>query len=121
MWHLRESIPLAQSLEGANIKHDIALPISAVAGFVASTDAALLRAFPGVRLVDFGHLGDGNLHYNVQARTASPRSTSSASPRSTSWSTTRSRRAAARSRPSTASAGSSATTWRDASRRSRSS
>ena len=67
MWHLRESIPLAQSLEGANIKHDIALPISAVAGFVESTDAALQRAFPGIRLVDFGHLGDGNLHYNVQA------------------------------------------------------
>jgi FAD/FMN-containing dehydrogenase len=67
MWHLRESIPLAQSVEGANIKHDIALPISAVARFVASTDGALHRAFPGVRLVDFGHLGDGNLHYNVQA------------------------------------------------------
>jgi len=67
MWHLRESIPLAQSVEGANIKHDIALPISAVAGFVESTDAALQRAFPGIRLADFGHLGDGNLHYNVQA------------------------------------------------------
>jgi FAD/FMN-containing dehydrogenase len=66
MWHLRESIPLAQSAEGANVKHDIALPISAIDGFVAATDAALLRAFPGVRLVDFGHLGDGNLHYNVQ-------------------------------------------------------
>jgi FAD/FMN-containing dehydrogenase len=67
MWHLRESIPLAQSLAGANIKHDIALPASAVAEFVATTDAALQAAFPGVRLVDFGHLGDGNLHYNVQA------------------------------------------------------
>ena len=67
MWHLRESIPLAQSLEGANIKHDISLPVSAIAEFVATTDAALLREFPGVRLVDFGHLGDGNLHYNVQA------------------------------------------------------
>ncbi len=66
-WHLRESIPLAQSLEGLNIKHDIALPVSCVAEFVASTDAALAVAFPGVRLVDFGHLGDGNLHYNVQA------------------------------------------------------
>ena len=66
MWHLRESIPLAQSTEGANVKHDIALPISAIAEFVATTDAALVRAFPGVRLVDFGHLGDGNLHYNVQ-------------------------------------------------------
>ena len=67
MWHLRESIPLAQSVEGPNIKHDIALPVSAIPRFVAETDAALLRTFPGVRLVDFGHLGDGNLHYNVQA------------------------------------------------------
>ncbi len=67
MWHLRESIPLAQAEEGLNIKHDIALPVSRIADFVAATDAALLRAFAGARLVDFGHLGDGNLHYNVQA------------------------------------------------------
>ena len=67
MWQLREAIPIAQALEGANIKHDIALPVSTIARFVARTDAALLRAFPGVRLVNFGHLGDGNLHYNVQA------------------------------------------------------
>jgi len=67
MWHLRESIPLAQSVEGPNIKHDIALPVSSIPRFVAETDTALMRAFPGVRLVDFGHLGDGNLHYNVQA------------------------------------------------------
>jgi FAD/FMN-containing dehydrogenase len=66
MWHVRESIPLAQSKEGANVKHDIALPVSAIDEFVAATDAALVAAFPGVRLVDFGHLGDGNLHYNVQ-------------------------------------------------------
>jgi FAD/FMN-containing dehydrogenase len=66
MWHVRESIPLAQVAEGASIKHDISLPISAVEAFVASTDAALLAAGPGIRLVDFGHLGDGNLHYNVQ-------------------------------------------------------
>ncbi len=67
MWQLRESIPLAQSAEGLNIKHDISLPISAIPAFVASTDAALQQAFPGARLVNFGHLGDGNLHYNVQA------------------------------------------------------
>jgi FAD/FMN-containing dehydrogenase len=67
LWHLRESIPLAQAEEGLNIKHDIALPISRIPAFVAATDAALARAFPAVRLVDFGHLGDGNLHYNVQA------------------------------------------------------
>lgn len=66
-WHLRESIPLAQSEEGLNIKHDIALPVSAIPAFVAATDAAIVAAFPGARFVDFGHLGDGNLHYNVQA------------------------------------------------------
>ncbi len=66
LWHVRESIPLAQPLEGLNIKHDIALPVSAIPAYVASTDAALLERFPGVRLVNFGHLGDGNLHYNVQ-------------------------------------------------------
>ena len=67
LWHLREAIPLAQAEEGLNIKHDIALPVSRIPEFVATTDAALEVAFPGVRLVDFGHLGDGNLHYNVQA------------------------------------------------------
>lgn len=67
MWHLRESIPLAQAEEGLNIKHDISLPVSRIPEFVASTDLALLDAFPGVRLINFGHLGDGNLHYNVQA------------------------------------------------------
>jgi FAD/FMN-containing dehydrogenase len=66
MWHLRESITFAQSQAGPNIKHDISLPVSAIPAFVASTDRALEAAFPGVRLVDFGHLGDGNLHYNVQ-------------------------------------------------------
>jgi len=67
MWHLRESIPLAQAEEGLNIKHDIALPVSRIPAFCATTDAALARAVPGMRLVNFGHLGDGNLHYNVQA------------------------------------------------------
>jgi FAD/FMN-containing dehydrogenase len=67
LWHVRESIPLAQAEEGLNIKHDISLPVSAIPAFVAHTDAALQARWPGVRLVDFGHLGDGNLHYNVQA------------------------------------------------------
>jgi FAD/FMN-containing dehydrogenase len=67
LWHVRESIPLAQAEEGLNIKHDIALPVSQVAGFVERTDAALEAYQPGIRLVNFGHLGDGNLHYNVQA------------------------------------------------------
>ncbi len=67
LWHIRESITLAQAQEGLNIKHDISLPVSAIAAFVAQTDAMLAREIEGVRLVNFGHLGDGNLHYNVQA------------------------------------------------------
>jgi FAD/FMN-containing dehydrogenase len=67
LWHIRESITLAQAEEGLNIKHDISLPVSAIPAFVEATDAELMREIPGVRLVDFGHLGDGNLHYNVQA------------------------------------------------------
>ena len=66
LWHIRESISLAQSEEGLNIKHDISLPVSRIAAFCAETDALLTEALPGVRLVNFGHLGDGNLHYNVQ-------------------------------------------------------
>ncbi len=57
----------AQAEEGLNIKHDISVPVSRIPAFVAETDALLAREVPGVRLVDFGHLGDGNLHYNVQA------------------------------------------------------
>ncbi|MGK5026232.1 FAD-binding oxidoreductase [Janthinobacterium sp. RB2R34] len=65
LWQLREHIPLAQAQAGKNIKHDISLPISVIADFIAITDAALEAAFPGCQLVCFGHLGDGNLHYNV--------------------------------------------------------
>jgi FAD/FMN-containing dehydrogenase len=64
-WALRENISEAQAAEGKNIKHDISVPISSIGDFVAATDAALARQFPGVRMVVFGHLGDGNLHYNV--------------------------------------------------------
>ena len=67
LWHIRESITLAQAQEGLNIKHDISIPVSRIPAFVAETDALLEREIPGVRMVDFGHLGDGNLHYNVQA------------------------------------------------------
>ncbi len=67
LWHIRESIPLAQAQEGLNIKHDISLPVSSIPAFCAETEALLQREIPGVRLVNFGHLGDGNLHYNVQA------------------------------------------------------
>ncbi len=65
LWALREHIPLAQAQAGKNIKHDISLPVSRMAEFIAATDAALDAAYPGVQVVCFGHLGDGNLHYNV--------------------------------------------------------
>ena len=67
LWHIRESIPLAQAEEGLNIKHDISIAVSRIPEFVEATDALLQQAITGVRLVNFGHLGDGNLHYNVQA------------------------------------------------------
>ena len=67
LWHIRESIPLAQAEEGLNIKHDISIAVSRIPEFVKTTDALLQQNIAGVRLVNFGHLGDGNLHYNVQA------------------------------------------------------
>jgi FAD/FMN-containing dehydrogenase len=65
MWSLRENITEAQAREGHNIKHDISVPVSRIAEFIAVTDEALRGAYPGARMVTFGHLGDGNLHYNV--------------------------------------------------------
>jgi len=70
LWHLRESIPLAERIFGKSVKHDISLPASRVAEFVETTNAMLQANFPGVEHVIFGHLGDGNLHYNVAPGTA---------------------------------------------------
>jgi FAD/FMN-containing dehydrogenase len=65
LWSLRENISEAQKIEGVSIKHDIAVPVSRIADFLAQADAALAAAFPGIRVVAFGHVGDGNLHYNL--------------------------------------------------------
>ncbi|QIL20316.1 FAD-binding oxidoreductase [Thermomonas sp. HDW16] len=67
LWRLRDAIPLAQAREGLNIKHDIALPVSQIGGFLREMDTALPALVPDVRTVVFGHLGDGNLHFNLQA------------------------------------------------------
>ena len=75
LWQLREHIPLAQASAGKNIKHDVSLPISRIAAFIAATDAALEQAFPGCQVVCFGHLGDGNLHYNVAPMPGVPHET----------------------------------------------
>jgi FAD/FMN-containing dehydrogenase len=64
-WRLRESLSDVQRLEGGSIKHDIAVPLSAIPTFLAEADAAVERLIPGVRVVAFGHVGDGNLHYNL--------------------------------------------------------
>ena len=64
LWKLREDISEAQRLEGKNVKHDISVPISRIPGFIAKCDEALINAFPDISLVCFGHVGDGNLHYN---------------------------------------------------------
>lgn len=65
LWLLRENMSEAQKRAGRNMKHDISVPISRVVAFVEHTDALLQAHFPGVRHYTFGHLGDGNLHYNV--------------------------------------------------------
>ena len=62
LWNIREHLPEAQA---RNIKHDISVPISRIADFIDAADAALEKNWPGVRPVNFGHLGDGNLHYNI--------------------------------------------------------
>ena len=64
LWALRENVSEAQKIEGISIKHDIAVPVSRIAEFIARADAALRAAFPEVRIICFGHIGDGNLHYN---------------------------------------------------------
>ena len=70
LWHLRESIPLAEKAYGKSIKHDVSISVSVMSQFVHETDKALQDAFPGLENVTFGHLGDGNLHYNVARGTA---------------------------------------------------
>lgn len=64
-WTLREVISPAQKPEGGSIKHDVSVPVAAVPAFIAEANAAVLKLIPGCRPVPFGHLGDGNIHYNV--------------------------------------------------------
>jgi len=64
-WALRENQSAAQKREGAAWKHDVAVPVSRVADFIAAAGAALEARFPGVRIDAFGHVGDGNIHYDV--------------------------------------------------------
>ena len=65
MWALREGIVEGQWREGANIKHDVSVPVAQVPQFLVSAGAALRAAWPEVRILAFGHLGDGNIHFNL--------------------------------------------------------
>jgi FAD/FMN-containing dehydrogenase len=64
-WKLRDEMSAAQKPEGGSIKHDISVPVVAVPDFIEHADAAMTKLIPGSRPVPFGHLGDGNIHYNV--------------------------------------------------------
>ena len=64
-WKLRKNISDAQKSEGISVKHDVSVPVSRVAEFIERAGAALTAAYPGIRIVAFGHMGDGNIHYNA--------------------------------------------------------
>lgn len=65
LWAMREGISEAQNHEGPSLKHDISVPVSCIPEFIETTDKHLLDRFPGVRIIAYGHVGDGNLHYNI--------------------------------------------------------
>ncbi len=65
MWRLRESVPEGQRAEGASIKHDVSVPVASLPTFMAEATAAVLAIVPTGRMVTYGHVGDGNLHFNV--------------------------------------------------------
>ncbi|WP_296102739.1 FAD-binding oxidoreductase [uncultured Agrobacterium sp.] len=65
LWHMRESMSDAQKPEGGSIKHDVSVPVSHVPAFMDEAESAVLRAIPDARICAFGHMGDGNIHYNI--------------------------------------------------------
>lgn len=65
LWRLREILPESQTREGGSIKHDVSVPISCIAGFIAEATRRLEAAMPSIRVFPFGHVGDGNIHFNV--------------------------------------------------------
>lgn len=73
LWQLRERISWVQGQEGGSIKHDVSVPIAAVPDFIAEADAAVTARIPDSRPMPFGHLGDGNIHYNVMQPTGMDR------------------------------------------------
>ena len=66
-WHMRETISEAEKREGVSIKHDISVPVASIPAFIAEATAVVVEKFPGARPICFGHMGDGNLHFNFSA------------------------------------------------------
>ena len=66
LWFIREAMVLAQKPEGASIKNDISVPISKIPDFISKADKVVKKICPGIRPIAFGHIGDGNVHYNLQ-------------------------------------------------------
>ena len=110
LWRLRETLSEVQGLEGGSIKHDVSVPVSRVADFIEAAEAACIAAMPGIRPCSFGHVGDGNIHYNLSQPVGMDKAAFLSR-----WETFNRivhdivAAWAARSRPSTASASSSAT------------
>ncbi len=67
LWKLREDVPEAQKVDGVSIKHDVSVPVSRVPELIERASAALKARYPEIRIVAFGHVGDGNIHYNCSA------------------------------------------------------
>jgi D-lactate dehydrogenase (cytochrome) len=65
LWRLRENVTEAQKPEGGSIKHDVSVPVSRVPDFIAQATRAVEARVPGIRVVAFGHMGDGNIHFNL--------------------------------------------------------
>lgn len=65
MWRIRHSISAAQKSEGASLKHDVSVPVGEVGRFIDEAETAIMQSFPGSRVVAFGHIGDGNVHFNI--------------------------------------------------------
>jgi len=65
LWRLRETMPDSQKAEGASIKHDISVPVASIPEFIERASKAVEQVVPGARIVGFGHMGDGNLHFNI--------------------------------------------------------
>ncbi len=65
LWKLREEISASQKPEGGSIKHDVSVPVSSIPAFIERASSAVVKLVPGARPVPFGHIGDGNIHFNI--------------------------------------------------------